>query len=116
MEVLGFNKGFQSAVQGFAAGCSNGSVSIWEREADHRLFKRVWQASVEGLLPSILAIVLTPSEEALLLTTAGHQLLKRKLTGFHQVQSFYSIQHARIPTPTLNEVFSMGFAQSKHSR
>ena len=72
-------------MQGFAAGCSNGSVSIWEREADHRLFRRVWQASVEGLLPGILSIVLTPSEEALLLTTAGHQLLKRKLTGFHQV-------------------------------
>ena len=73
-------------MQGFAAGCSNGSVSIWEREADHRLFRRVWQASVEGLLPGILSIVLTPSEEALLLSTAGHQLLKRKLTGFHQVR------------------------------
>ena len=76
-----------TAAQGFAAGCSNGSVSIWEREADHRLFRRVWQVSVEGLLPGILSIVLTPSEEALLLTTASHQLLKRKLTGFHQVRT-----------------------------
>ena len=73
------------ALQGFAAGCSNGSVSIFEREADSRLFRRVWQATVEGLMPSIASMTLTPSEDALFLTTAGHQMLKRKLTGSPQV-------------------------------
>ena len=73
--------------QGFAAGCSNGSVSIFEREADSRLFRRVWQAMVEGLNPAIASMLLTPSEEALFFTTAGHQMLKRKLTGSPQVQS-----------------------------
>ena len=74
------------ALQGFAAGCSNGSVSIFEREADSRLFRRVWQATVEGLAPSITSMTLTPSEDALFLTTAGRQMLKRKLTGSPQVQ------------------------------
>lgn len=72
-------------LQGFAAGCSNGSLSIFEREADNRLFKRVWQATVEGLQPSITSMILTSTEEALFFTTAGHQMLKRKLTGSQQV-------------------------------
>ena len=79
-------KGCAVALQGFAAGCSNGSVSIFEREADSRLFRRVWQATVEGLMPGIISMVLTPSEDALFLTTAGRQMLKRKLTGSPQVQ------------------------------
>ena len=73
-------------LQGFAAGCSSGSVSIFEREADSRLFRRVWQATVEGLTPGVTSMVQTPSEDALLLTTAGRQMLKRKLTGSPQVQ------------------------------
>ena len=75
--------------QGFAAGCSNGSVSIWERETDKSLFRRVWQATVEGANPCIASMALTASEseEALLLTTSGHQMLKRRLAGSHQVHA-----------------------------
>ncbi len=80
------SEGCTLALQGFAAGCSNGSVSIFEREADSRLFRRVWQATVDGLTPSITSMVLTPSEDALFLTTAGRQMLKRKLTGSPQVR------------------------------
>lgn len=72
-------------LQGFATGCSNGSVSVYEREAENRLFKRVWQAAVEGAMPGIASMLLTSAEEALLITTAGHQLLKKKLTGSRQV-------------------------------
>ena len=83
---MGDGQGMCWVLQGFAAGCSNGSVSIFEREADSRLFRRVWQATVEGLAPGVASMVLTPSEDALLFTTAGHQMLKRKLTGSPQVQ------------------------------
>jgi hypothetical protein len=119
-------------MQGFAAGCSNGSVSIWERETDKSLFRRVWQATLEGANPCIASMALTvsESEEALLLTTAGHQMLKRRLAGSHQVdaapavewkdsaQSVLAHEHgvrniSQCPCPAIPCIASMGFTASK---
>ncbi len=84
-------------MQGFAAGCSNGSVSIWERGTDKSLFRRVWQAMVEGHKPGIASMALTTSEseEALLLSTAGRQMLKHRLAGSHQVEQYNLLGNSR---------------------